>query len=291
VIVVPFAAGGTTDWIGRLLARALEQELKTTVIVDNKPGAGGMLGASIVAQGQKTGGQALLATNGSLLTSLLVPRPSVRVVTDLEPVSLVATAPLALVVPLSSSSNTLNDLLQLLRATPGKKHFASPGTGTTSHLAATLLLQLTGTTAGHIPYRGAAPALIDLMAGHVDFGFFEVAQVAEQVRLDRVRVLGVGSGARSRLLPNTPTLQEQGVKEFEVAEWFGVFTARGIPSLSSERWHMAVANAASSASFRSQLAERGLVPQSMTSAAFSQFVVQQASKWSGVAQRAGIKVD
>ena len=290
-IVVPFPPGGSADFVGRLLAKALEQELKTTVVVENKAGAGGMLGASTVAQGQKTGGQALLSTNGSLLTSLLIPKPAVSFAKDFQPVALVATAPLALAVPASSTSNNLNDLLQSLRANPGKKQFASPGPGTTSHLSATLLLQQSNTTANHIPYRGSAPALTDLMVGVIDFGFFDVAQVAEQVRQGRLRALAVGSSTRSNLLPNTPTLQEQGLKDFEAVEWFGIFTATGLSSVSSQRWQTAVANAANNASFRSQLAERGLVPQTLRSEAFGQFLNQQAEKWSAVAQRAGVKLD
>lgn len=290
-IVVPFAAGGIADFVARSLAKVLEPEFRASVVIDNKAGAGGMIGATSVAQGTKHGGQALLATGSAVFNSLLLQKAPIRFATDLRPVSMIGTLPFVILVPSSSSHRTLPDLVQALKVSPGKLTFASAGNGTISHLSGAQFLQSAGASASHVPYRGGAAALADVQSGAIDFGFFDIGVAAEAVRQGTARALGVGSSQRTSLLPSVPTIQEQGQANFEAIEWFGIYLAVGVPSASTQRWQTAVARAVASPEFRAQLAIRGISPQAISSDAFTEFANGQASKWSSVAQRAGIKFD
>gem|GEM_PF-498744 len=290
-IVVPFAAGGIADFVARALAKVLEPDFRTTVVIDNKAGVGGMIGAASVAQGTKHGGQALLATGSAIFYSLLLQKAPIRFATDLRPVSMIGTLPFVILVPSSSPLGTVPDLVKALKVSPGKLTFASNGYGTISHLSGAQFLQSAGASASHVPYRGTNVALTDVQSGAIDFGFFDIGVAAEAVRQGTFRALGVGSSQRTNLLPSVPTIQEQGQENFEAIEWFGLYLAIGVPNASSLRWQTAVAAAIASPNFRAQLESRGVSSQAISLDAFAEFVNRQASKWSSVAQRAGIKLD
>src|SRR5882672_1208240 len=229
-IIVPFPPGGGVDVVARLIAPRLSESLGQSVIVENRPGAGGSLGATAVAQAPHDGYTLLLGTGSTHGTNPTVyTRLSYDPVRDFVPVALITSAPLVLVANNDVPVKTAADLIALAKAKPGELSFGSYGTGSNNHLVAELLNSMAGITTNHIPYRGSAPMMTDLIGGRIQFAFDGIAVTLGYIRGNTVRLLGVSTSKRSPVLPDEPTISESAVPGFESSVWFGLFAPAGTP--------------------------------------------------------------
>jgi tripartite-type tricarboxylate transporter receptor subunit TctC len=291
-LVVPYAAGGSTDAIARLFAKGLSEVLGEQVIVDNRPGANGLIGTAGVARAAPDGYTLLLgpiATNaiaGSLYSNL--PYDPIR---DFVPVTEVARSPLLLVVGPSLPVKSLSELQAYARANPGKLNYASGGQGTASHIGAALLAHRAGLVMQHVPYKGSGLALNDVLGGHADLMFDSIATSLQQVRGGKLRALGISSASRSPIAPEIPTLDEAGLSGFELVWWFGLFAPRGTPVPIVNKLSAASINILTRPDTRTSFAAQGLEPVGTTPADFGRKVVQEADAWGKVIRDAGIKVE
>ncbi len=292
-LVVPFSPGGATDVIGRLLANRLSQMWKQTVTVDNRAGAGGNLGADIVAKAAGDGYTLLLASPAELTINPFVfrsmPFDAAR---DFTPVSKVASAPLVLVVNAGKTpARTLQELVQAIKASGGSTNFASSGTGGPQHLAGELFKTMAGVSMVHIPYKGGAPATVDLLGGQVDLFFSGVPPALPHIASGRLRALAVTTDVRSVLMPGVPTIAESGYPGFNIENWQGLFVPSSTPKEIVEQLARDVAVVAADKGFADQLMAAGAVPQTMTPAAFAAFVQGERNKFSRLVKESGAKVD
>ena len=229
-IIVPFPPGGGVDVVARVIAPRLGEVLGQSVIVENRGGAGGSVGATFVAQAPKDGYTLLLGTGGTHGTNpAIYAKLGYDAVRDFAPIALITTAPFLLVANNDVPVRTAGDLVTLAKAKPGTLSFGSYGTGSSSHLAAELFNSMTGIDATHIPYRGSAPMTTDLIGGRIQFAFDSIATSIGYVQSDTIRLLGVSTAKRSPKLPNAPTLSEAGAPGFEVSVWFALFAPAGTP--------------------------------------------------------------
>jgi tripartite-type tricarboxylate transporter receptor subunit TctC len=235
-IIVPFAAGGGADVVARLVAQKLSEQIGQAVVIENKGGAGGMLGAATVVQSPADGYTLLLGTGSTHGTnSSVYPKLQYDPVRDFAPVALLASAPLLLVSDPSVSAKSVQEFIALARSRAGQLSFGSYGTGSINHLAAELFNSMAGIQATHIPYRGSAPALTDLIGGRIQFMFDSVATSFPLIESGKIRLLGVGSAQRSALLPDQMTVSEAGVTGFDAGVWFGLFAPASTPKPLLER--------------------------------------------------------
>jgi tripartite-type tricarboxylate transporter receptor subunit TctC len=298
-IVVPFAAGGTTDILARALAPELQEALGQPVVVDNKPGAGGNIGAAEVAKAPGDGYTFLMGTVGTHgINAALYPKLPYRPVEDFVPVTLVAGVPNVVVMNPESARRwgieSVADLVRVLRANPGKLNMASSGNGTSIHLAGELFKSMTGTFMVHIPYRGSGPALIDLMGGSMDIMFDNLPSAMPQIKAGKLKALAVTSAKRSSALPDLPTIGEAGgaaLKGFDASSWFGLLAPAGTPMDVVNRVQQETAKALSAAEIRQRLEGQGAIPSGNTSAEFAKHIADETAKWAKVVKASGARVD
>jgi tripartite-type tricarboxylate transporter receptor subunit TctC len=298
-IVVPFAAGGTTDILARALAPELQRVFGQPFVVDNKPGAGGNTGAAEVAKAGGDGYTLLMGTVGThAINPSLYPKMPYDHVRDFVPVTLVAGVPNVLVMnPAKAQAlgvNTVADFVKALKANPGRLNMASSGNGTSIHLAGELFKSLTGTFMVHLPYRGSGPALIDLMAGNVDVMFDNLPSAMPHIKSGRLKALAVTSAQRSGALPELPTVEEAGgavLKGYEASSWFGLLAPAGTPKDVVDRLQQETAKALATAAMKERLLAQGAIPSGMTSAEFARFITAETAKWARVVKVSGAKVD
>jgi len=240
-VIVPFAAGGPADLVARTIAARLTESIGQSVVIENRDGAGGNIGTAAVARAAPDGRTLLLGTNGPLVinVSLLASLPF-DPLTDFTPISHLAAVPLYLVVPASLPARSVQELIAAARARPGSISYASSGIGSGGHLAGGLLAQRAGVQMTHVAYRGAAPAMTDLLAGRVDMLFVGMPVVAAHLQEGRVRVLGVVTPRRTTERPDIPTIAEAGLPGFEIASWYGLLGPAGLPRPIVERLHAEV---------------------------------------------------
>lgn len=258
-MVVPFPAGGGTDVLARALGEGLSRELGQPVIVDNKAGAGTVIGNDAVAKSAPDGHTLLLTTSAIAIVPSLYPKLPYAAETALVPVLLLGVAPNVAVVRAESPLRSPSDLLQRLRAEPGRLSYASAGNGTTTHLAAELLKSSTGLSMTHVPYRGATPAITDVLAGQVDLMFGTLPSVAPFIKSGKVRALGVTGAKRSPLFPDVPTFAESGAPGYSADVLYGVFVTGGTPASAIERLGAAVRQASRTEGFQRRAEAEGLV--------------------------------
>ncbi|MEY3253812.1 MAG: hypothetical protein RL227_2785 [Pseudomonadota bacterium] len=298
-IVVPFAAGGTTDILARALAPELQRVFGQPFVIDNKPGAGGNTGAAEVAKAGGDGYTLLMGTVGThAINPSLYPKMPYDHVKDFVPVTLVAGVPNVLVVnPAKAQAlgvNTVADFVKALKANPGRLNMASSGNGTSIHLAGELFKTLTGTFMVHLPYRGSGPALIDLMAGNVDVMFDNLPSAMPHIKSGRLKALAVTSAQRSGALPELPTVEEAGgavLKGYEASSWFGLLAPAGTPKDVVDRVQQETAKALATPAMKERLLAQGAIPSGMTSAEFTRFIAAETAKWARVVKASGAKVD
>jgi len=296
-IIVPFAAGGTTDILARALAPELGKAFGRTFIIENKAGAGGNLGADLVAKSPPDGYTLLMGTVGTQsINPSLYPKMPYDAVKDFVPITLVAGVPNVLVMnPAKAQAAGITDVKTLIayaRAHPGKLNMASSGNGTSIHLAGELFKTMTGTYMVHFPYRGSGPALLDLIGGTMDLMFDNLPSALPQIKSGKLIALAVTSSARSAALPDVPTVAEAGpVKGFEASSWFGLLAPAGTPADIVNRLQQESAKALATPALKERLVAQGAIPGGMSPAEFGRFIDAETKKWSAVVKTSGAKVD
>ncbi len=296
-IVVPFAPGGTTDILARALAPELGRVFGQTFIVDNKPGAGGNLGADAVAKSAPDGYTLLMGTVGTHgINQSLYPKMPFDPVRDFAPITLVAGVPNVLVMnPAKAEAlkiNSVPDLIRYAKANPGKLNMASSGNGTSIHLSGELFKTMTGTFMLHFPYRGSGPALLDLIGGTMDLMFDNLPSALPQIKAGKLKALAVTSAQRSAAVPDLPTIAEAGpVPGYEASSWFGLLAPAGTPKDIVDRIQQESAKALGTAALKERLLSQGAMPSGMTPDKFAAFIAAETKKWAKVVKASGAKVD
>jgi tripartite-type tricarboxylate transporter receptor subunit TctC len=298
-IVVPFAAGGTTDILARALAPELQRAFGQPVVVENRPGAGGNNGAADVAKAAPDGHTLLMGTVGThAINPALYAKMPYDHVRDFVPITLVAGVPNVLVMnPVHAQQNGIDSvasLIEFARKRPGKLNMASSGNGTSIHLAGELFKTMTGTFMLHLPYGGSGPALIDLIGGNTDLMFDNLPSALPHIKSGRLTALAVTSSARSAALPQVPTVKEAGgpaLKSFEASSWFGLLAPAGTPMDVVTRVQAETAKALGAPALKERLQSQGAVPGGMTSAEFARHIASETAKWARVVKASGAKVD
>ena len=288
-LVVPFAAGTSTDIVGRVLGEALARQLSQPVIVDNRPGAGGAIGSELVARSGADGHTVLLGTVGThAINASLYKRLSYQPQRDFVPLGFVGATPTLLVVPAAAPWKTVADMRQ---ASGKSVSFASAGNGTSGHLAGELLNLRLGKDFVHVPYRDGAQALTEVMAGNVQFMFYHPAAVLPQVRAGKLRALGASSARRSTAAPDVPTLTEQGIPDFDLVAWFMLYAPADMPAAQRDRLREATQAVLAQAAVRDKLAVQGIEPMAMNAAEMVAFGTAEIAKWGEAVRRSGAQVD
>ena len=298
-IVVPFAAGGTTDILARALAPELQRAFGQPFVVDNKPGAGGNSGAAEVAKSAPDGHTLLMGTVGThAINVALYPKLPYDPARDFVPVTLVAGVPNVLVMNPAAAQkygiNSVADLIQALKAHPGQLNMASSGNGTSIHLSGELFKSLTGTYMVHIPYRGSGPALMDLMGGTMDLMFDNLPSALPHIKAGKLKALAVTSATRSAALPEVPTIAEAGgpaLKGYEARSWFGLLAPAGTPMEVVNRLQQETARALATPALKERLLSQGATPGGISPAEFARFIEAETKKWAQVVKASGAKVD
>jgi tripartite-type tricarboxylate transporter receptor subunit TctC len=296
-IVVPFAPGGTTDILARAVAPELSKAFGQQFIVDNRAGAGGNVGAEIVAKSPGDGYTLLMGTVGTHgINKALYAKLPYDPQKDFVPITLVAGVPNVMVVNAERAKalniNTVNDFIKYAKANPGKLNMASSGNGTSIHLAGELFKSMTGTFMTHIPYRGSAPALMDMVAGNMDVMFDNLPSSMVHIKSGKLKALAVTSAQRSAALPDVPTVEEAaGLKGYEASSWFGLLAPAGTPQEIANRIQQEVAKALNTPAVKDKLLAQGAIPGGMTSKEFAHFIDAEIKKWARVVKASGAKVD
>lgn len=289
-IVVPFAAGGPTDVLARVLAPKLTASLKRTVIVENKVGATGSIGATFVAKSAPDGDTLLLGTSSIMAASPnLTANLTYDPVNDFVPVSLVATVENILVVHPSVPVKTVKELVAYAKANPKKLSYASSGIGSTYHLGAELFGSQTGIEWTHVPYKGASPAIQDVLAGHVQVMFDNVSSAIPNIKSGRLKPLGVASLKRYPTLPELPTIAEEGVTGYETTIWLALFAPAKTPAAILQKLTKEVHDAVNSQEYKDKLAALDIQPRQSSSQELANFLKADLAKWANVVKDAGIK--
>ena len=290
--VVPFAPGGTTDVLARLVGEKLSASLGQQFVVDNKPGAGGNVGTAQVAKAEPDGYTLLMGTVGThAINASIYPSLPYDPVQDFAPVTLVATVPNVLVVNLEVPANSVAELIALAKEKPGELNFASSGNGSSIHLSGELFKAMTGVDIVHVPYKGSGPAVVDLLGGQVEMMFDNLPSSAPHIKAGKLRPLGVTSKERSPTLPDVPTIAEAGVPGYEALSWFGVLVPAGTPDAVVTRLQQEIAKILADPAMRERFAELGAVPVGDTPAEFAAFIGSETAKWADVVQKAGITLE
>ena len=288
-LVVPYPPGGPTDFVGRTVAQKLSQQLGQQVVVDNRPGAGTIIGSDVVARAAPDGYSLLFGTGGgTFLTPLLVPKVPFDPHRDFAPVAMLVVSPQVLVVHPSVPATTVSELVALAKAKPGALNFASVGTGTSPHLGGELFQSLTGTKIVHVPYKGTAPAMTDLIAGQVQMMFTSMPTVLAHVKAGKLRLLATGGTKRSAVIPDTPTIGET-VRGFELVTWYGIFAPARTPDAIVRRLNAEIAKVLADPESRDRMSAQGLEPTLMTPEALRRYTREETNRWGRLIKAAGIQ--
>ena len=291
-LVVPFPPGGTTDMVARVMASRLGDKLGQSVIVDNRPGATGSIGAAYVKRAPADGYTLLLSSLGPfVIVPHLVKGLSYDPLKDFDYLTVAAQSPNVLVVPASSPFKSVADLVAAQRKTPDSVTFCSSGNGSSDHLSAVMFWQQTGTSGVHVPYKGGGPAITDLLGGMVDASFQNVNNVISHIQAGKLRVLAVAGSKRLALLPNVPTLAEAGVKDAEVYSWQGVAAPKGLAPEVKKRLHEALLAALNDPQVKSRFNEIGLEVVGNTPEQFTAYQASEYARWKKVITERHITAD
>lgn len=294
--VVPYPPGGPLDQVARALAEAMSEPLGERVIVENRPGAGGNIGADNVAKAAPDGHAIVM---GAVATHAINPWLYAKMPydanRDFAPITRIASVPNVLVMNPETAArlgvHTVSDLIAYARRNPGKLNYASGSNGSAGHLAGELLEAQAGVAMVHIPYGGAAPAQLGLLAGQTDLMFDNLASAAQQIRAGKLKALAVTTRERSSFFPELPTMVESGVRDFDINTWFGVFAPAGTPKPVVERLHAALTGALDSPAIRERLAKMGAQPAPMSPEAFASFVRDEQRKYERIVKSAGARIE
>jgi len=290
-IVVPYAAGGAVDIVARTIGQPLSEALKQPVVVENRPGASANIGMEAVAKAAPDGYTLLMASNGIATNMALFSSLSFDGVRDFAPVARIGFAPLVIVVPASSPYRSLQDLLAAARSAPGKLTYATAGNGSSGHLAGELLKSTARIDVLHVPYKGGAPAITDLLGERITFMPINPVEVIAHIRGGRLRALAVASDKRFALLPDVPTVSEAGLPGYDASVWWGLAAPAKTPADIVQRLNAEANKALDDPAIAGKLHDLGVVVTPGTADAFAGFIRTQTTLWSGVIKSAGIQPD
>ena len=289
---MPFSAGGTTDILARIVGQGLTTELGQSVVVDNKPGAGGNIGGSLAAKAAADGYTLFMGTVGThAINQSLYKKMPFDPVKDFAPLSRVATVPNLLVAHPSQPFKTVKEMIAYAKANPGKITFGSPGSGASPHVSGELFKSMTGTDLLHIPYKGSAPAMTDLLGGQTSVMFDNMPSAIQHVRSGKLRPIAVTTAKRSPELPDVPTIAEAGVPGYEATSWFGMFAPAGTPKPVLDKLHAALIKVLNQADVKKKIAEQGGDVVAETPAQFAAFIQAESVKWGKVVKESGATAD
>lgn len=290
-LLVPYAAGGGTDAIARLVAQAVSEKLGQTMVVENNGTAGGNIASQQAATSPPDGYTVLMANQGPMVVNPhLFKNMKLDPLTAFDPVTLITSAPLALVVPAKSNMKTVADFMEFARKNPGKLSYGSAGNGSASHLATVLLAQTANLNFVHVPYRGAGPALNDLVSGQTDFMITTMPSVAGLIEAGTVRALAVTTTTRAPTLPDVPTLDEAGAKGYDSGAWYGFVVPKGTPAPIIAKLREATIQAINTDLVKARFRNEGAVPIGSTPEEFRKMMEAESKRWAEVVRAANISI-
>jgi tripartite-type tricarboxylate transporter receptor subunit TctC len=290
-IIVPFAAGGPADIYARFLAQRLEVALAQPFIVDDRPGAGSVIGTDAAAKSAPDGYTLLVMSNTHTVNETLVPSKPYALLRDFVPIAPVNYSDLVLVVHPAVAANNVAELLALAKAKPGKLNYASSGPGTPYHMAGELFKAMAGVDIVHVPYRGSSQARTDTIGGQVDMMFDAVTTMSEFAKVGKVRALATTGKVRSSVLPNVPTLSEAGVPGYEAVIWLGIMAPKGTPPEIVRRLNAEITTIVGRPEVRDDWARQGAVAMKMNPEEFGRYIVDDIAKWERIVKISGAKAD
>lgn len=290
-IIVPFAASGPADNYARFMAQRLQDAMGQPFVVDNRPGAGSIIGTDAAAKSPADGYTLLMMSNTQTVNESLIPNKPFNLLKDFAPIAPVNYSDLVLVVNPAVNANSLQDLIKLAKANPGKLNYASSGNGTPYHMAGELFKHMADIQMTHIPYKGSAAARTDVLSGQVDMMFDAVTTMAENIKAGKVRGLATTGRVRSSVMPEVPTVSEQGVAKYEAVIWLGLMAPAGTPDAIVTRLNTEVNKIINSPDVKATWAKQGAVPMSMTVPAFTKYLAEDVAKWATIVKVSGAKAD
>jgi len=290
-IIVPFAAGGPADVYARFLGQRLSEALGQPFVVEDRPGAGSVIGTDAVAKSAPDGYTLLMMSNAQTVNESLIPNKPYALLRDFAPVAPVNYSDLVLVVHPSVQANSLADLIKLAKAAPGKLNYASSGPGTPYHMAGELFKAMAGVDIVHIPYKGSSGARTDVLGGQVQMMFDAVTTMSEHAKAGQVRPLATTGKTRSSVLPNVPTMNEAGVPGYEAVIWLGVMAPKGTPPAIVAKLNAEITKIVNRPEVRAEWAKQGAVPMSMTPEEFARYTADDIAKWERIVKISGAKPD
>ena len=290
-IIVPFAAGGPADLYARDIGRRLQQALGQAFVIDDRPGAGSVVGTDAAAKSAPDGYTLLLISNAQTVNESLLANKPYGLMRDFTPVAPINYSDLVMVVHPSVPARTLGEFIALARAQPGKLNYASSGPGTPYHMAGELFKTMAGVDIVHVPYRGSSGARTDLIGGQVQMMFDAVTTMSEHVKAGQVRALGTTGSTRSTVLPDVPTVAEAGVPGYEATIWLGIMAPKGTPPAIVSRLNAEITRIVNGSEIRGEWAAQGATAMTMTPAEFGRYISEDIVKWARVVRISGAKPD
>lgn len=290
--IVPFPPGGAMDVIARTLGEAMGNELGQSFVIENKPGAGGNIGAAQVAKAKPDGYTIMIVANGMAVNPSLYPNLNYDPIKDFTPISLLADVPNILVTQASRSDiNSVQDVIEQTKANPGKYSYASAGIGTSIHLAGALFTYLSKTDILHVPYRGSGPAVSDLLGGQVDYMFDSITSAKPHIDAGKLKALGITTAKRSSTLPDVPTIAESGLEGYELRPWFATFAPAGTPAEVIDTLNKAMLKAMESEKVKTTFATIGAEKIGSSPAELQDYLASETEKWQKIIKETGISAN
>ncbi|HLK82782.1 MAG TPA: tripartite tricarboxylate transporter substrate binding protein [Xanthobacteraceae bacterium] len=289
-LVIPFPPGGSNDVVGRLVATHLAERLGKQVVVDNRAGAGGVIGTEVVAKSPADGYTLLVISMAHAVNPWLY-KLTYDPIKDFAPVGLLAKGANVLVVHPSLPVNSVKELVALAKQKPGDLQYASAGIGSFQHLGGELFKLMAGVDILHVPFKGGGPAMVDIVGGHTKVGFFSMVQTVPQIKAGKLRALGTGALERSPALPDVPTIAEAGVPGYEAVNWWGIVAPAGTPPAIIDKVNREIEAVQQSPEVQKQFDNEGATPVSMKPADFGAYMVSEMNKWERVVKQGGIKAE
>ena len=290
-IIVPFAAGGPADVYARFLGQRLSEAFGQPFVIEDRPGAGSVIGTDAVAKSAPDGYTLLMMSNAQTVNESLIPNKPYALLRDFAPVAPVNYSDLVLVVHPSVQANSLADLIKIAKASPGKLNYASSGPGTPYHMAGELFKAMAGVDIVHIPYKGSSGARTDVLGGQVQMMFDAVTTMSEHAKAGQVRPLATTGKARSQVLPNVPTMNEAGVPGYEAVIWLGIMAPKGTPPAIVAKLNGEITKIVNRLEVRAEWAKQGAVPMAMTPEEFARYTADDIAKWERIVKISGVKPD